>query len=1215
MRRTELRGGAVGEYKISEVLGPRFQQFVRMLDAAPDKLEQFTFIRLEPTRAFATAPGANEPQPNDLHYDFTDYLVAASAAFRQIENPDFGKVKVAAGYADVIYKAFDQLLTGTTAAPQRVFGFNQLPFISNDKYKYLVDGFHLFPYTTDVYPKRFAATSNGLINAVRYLNNYIALLDTTNLTGSDIMALLRSDYLVFMRYVTDIVNEISGIGTMGPGTALPADTKDAIKGGVLDALTVVADQIVAAYKTSVEPSFRTLPADISTVILTNPAAVQTYLGALGVTAGNVNKLYTSLAGLDNLRDRGAIADTIADAKQLTKYSIDSLNKPQYFEHVKQSVTPDELKGLVAPPAAPAAAPAAAAAPSGALAPPAPKAAPAAGTDVPSLSFLYGPIQAADGKQYLTIVPQAGVAGTELVDRASIGNIKDAIVKITGSGAPSESKVALVSLVEYLIVNDKSLATANPADLAAYMGRSLNGYGILYGRLSQMPSSDQELGTYIGQFRQQLRDALGTQFVLGTYGQYDIDPATSKLIKRAPAAGPAPAGPAPTGLAAVTKNNLADPDIWGFYSQIVVANPTFYSRFFNLVDVPMTREIELTAAAMPSIDRTKYRLNVKKIIGYSRLTQLQRGGQERFGDIILVGLIPYYPTDGTIGRLWVNRTTPRGPFTDRNVIKNIVRIVYGTAPVTPDVVIVETVPVNVLDAIRRVPGLVLFHANINTYLSGLVSRFAENIPSIPSIAWREGEMKFSEHMLKQASEWERDPTPGSGIFVRKDRQGNVIATADSDAATCKMINANTTDCLAAITNCLSADGTNIAGACRALTEFNFQINPPINLLLEEVKKINPGVALGILRQFKFGEYLAEEPRSPVKGFRRYKVQSAGSWIQEIVTGQCVPPPGTDPCVPRPLKEQLGDLYDVIVRMAGDPSKHPFFTYLDVLAQWVNANPQVLNPEELKPGRGPHGTGFPPVDKTFRMYGYYNPYKPAELRLRMVSCDLDRLKGNILNELTGLNAPAMISTMANIPLGIEAPFARPGFINPVPFGFGNLVPMNGGGLFDTDLALQNLNYQYGYGVFDQIYKDLQGAMANISPTGDRRMKLAEHTHKDIIAKLENFRKTEEAVQKSLANLVERNRLYHASRGHVNAYLENPGEYATVLAKHSNLLSLSSAYNRRAVNLIDLFQTITKAVLNKMEEGKKVGSVLNTGDPNALSPIERPLTMGYRTGAKNF
>ena len=60
-----------------------------------------------------------------------------------------------------------------------------------------------------------------------------------------------------------------------------------------------------------------------------------------------------------------------------------------------------------------------------------------------------------------------------------------------------------------------------------------------------------------------------------------------------------------------------------------------------------------------------------------------------------------------------------------------------------------------------------------------------------------------------------------------------------------------------------------------------------------------------------------------------------------------------------------------------------------------------------------------------------------------------------------------------------------------------------------------------------------------------------------------------------------------------------FKKVLEKHSNLLNISSAYNRKARNLIDLFQTIAKAVTDKIENGQTIKSSSGRAYDRPLSP----------------
>lgn len=126
---------------------------------------------------------------------------------------------------------------------------------------------------------------------------------------------------------------------------------------------------------------------------------------------------------------------------------------------------------------------------------------------------------------------------------------------------------------------------------------------------------------------------------------------------------------------------------------------------------------------------------------------------------------------------------------------------------------------------------------------------------------------------------------------------------------------------------------------------------------------------------------------------------------------------------------------------------------------------------------------------------------------------------------------------------------------------------------------------------------------SMTKNKKMRLGDNTKSNITNKLNTLRKTEEELRKSFVNIIKRAQLYQASRGHINAFgIDDDNTFAKVLSKHSNLLNLSSAYNKKAINLIDLFQTISTAILGKID-GSNTSSGTN-------SEYERPITMGYNT-----
>jgi len=285
------------------------------------------------------------------------------------------------------------------------------------------------------------------------------------------------------------------------------------------------------------------------------------------------------------------------------------------------------------------------------------------------------------------------------------------------------------------------------------------------------------------------------------------------------------------------------------------------------------------------------------------------------------------------------------------------------------------------------------------------------------------------------------------------------------------------------------------------------------------------------------------------------------------------------------------------------------YFSILVEWVNANPQVLNPEEAK--ESCYKTLYPKSNKSFATYEYLNPYRSAYLRLSRLCEGTDRLKQSITNNLAGARGYAMMANVANtVQAGIEMPLNRYAFS--YPYGQMGIKTMIGGH-GDIEAELQKIQNAYGYGLFTEIYSNLIRIMSDLkSPVNGRpgcEMELSAASRSQIDSKLSRFKTAEEEFRKSLMSLIERVKLYQGSRGYIAALEDEhiPGipdqNLQQVLAKHSNLLGLSAAYNKKAGNLLNIFQGLIRVLMGKVEE-------LETKTAATVVPVRRPLTMGFQT-----
>ncbi|MEM0354135.1 MAG: hypothetical protein QXW79_01000 [Thermoplasmata archaeon] len=639
-----------------------------------------------------------------------------------------------------------------------------------------------------------------------------------------------------------------------------------------------------------------------------------------------------------------------------------------------------------------------------------------------------------------------------------------------------------------------------------------------------------------------------------------------------------------------KTNLADPKVYDFYKNVVTKDVGFYSRFFNLVRKDeFGNEVEIPdlkhALNVQEQERLKYRLNIIKLIGWKILQGIQRGGVTGIiGDIALIQYIPAYNPNLDIGNIWIDnvRSISRSYLSSNpEALANIARsIYYGsdytvTVPTDPTPIKINMLP------ITKFISTFGTHYDMSAILKKLLASPLDG-PRITS-SWLEHEIKLQEHLLRSRSEWIRE----GDTFVRVDKQGNRIEEILED--NCAFIKNSVQECIQFLTSCaLARDGSkNIPNECKDFVNFDFEINPPIQTLINKIVKINPKVAFGILKKFGFGSYLSEVKYGPTRKLRLFKVQSVGSWLREMEK-ECSPS-----CSQRSisLRKYLGDDFaDLILNMARDPSKRAFFDYLDILVEWVNANPQVLNKEITKDQYPGLETSYPRTSERFNIYQYFNPYKPAEVRLRGIVCGLERLRTSILNGTSGINGTSVISNIAMTPSNIELPLSRTTVITPLTFT--SPVLMTGGSIFSVQEELGNIKTLYGYKFFGQIYSDLENMMKGLT----RSMRLSSETKKNIDEKLSKIKVLEEELWNNINSLIKWYEVFRVSQGNVDISGIPESDLPAILEKHSNLLQLSTAYNKRAINLIELFKTIAEAVLRKAEE-KKSGE-----------QITRPMTMNY-------
>lgn len=1225
MRRSQTRGGeGLSDYRISEILGPKFEDFVNKLKATGYS----SFLTNEKDKT--------------LSYDFTEYIIAVAAAFAQIENPNIARSKETGQYGQAFEDIFKGLLSGTqtnlktlSSVDREALKFDQLPYEHSFlKGKLLVPGFNLLsydaatPYSAKIYPRFNTGSNNALINALLYIYYFIAQLKTDNLSGEEVIKLLQLDNLTYNNYVLKIAEILLSdkyyterpefpaganiISSINRGLAAAAEimirdlnndkrTSPALDMAIKDATGTVTGDLA--------DKFKDFGSGTTALDFSKSGDVKKYLTGLGIAPGNapgqIDTIYNALVSLTTVHKTGDdVAKTPLTPEDLENKLYNSLFNPHYLNDTFIDENPacaDLTKlgksGAAAPKAGP---------PGKKI----PKKKGGYGGDyryqyggkgsAMSLRFLYDP-EGADDTGNCTITTETkhyNIPKTDFANKAVITNLRGVIptlMNVTTAGGTDEYKnnvrIIILTILHYILMTGTKLIDFKDPDITELTRRieqALINYRTLNARLMNAPTKN-----FDRRFNR-LPEAFAAEFSRTAYEniKYTKEGKYEALTE---------------GREEPEKNKLSTAEIKEFYENYVLKNIKFYKTYFNMVEVATNKGFELDdprVAGIKGADLDKYRLNVKTLKGYARLGTMtggQVGGQ--WGRIVFAGQLPSLTGEGIIAIYVARDRLVSLVGQPDDVISRIVDQVYENAAsgVTtfPITVGGETIPISILPIAAAAAIKPAFSQPYGTYMKKLLTDVIKNASGVstPTVQLKINEFDLNEHSLRQTSQWVRDEADADGnsnTFVRFDKDGKVIEEIPKESYACEFFEDSVDTCVNFFTSCMAAEGGQLSDECLRLIEFKFKVNLPAKTVTEKVAKMNPAAAFQILQQFGFGSYLADSDNDPIYGIRRYKVQSVGSWLQDLFAGDTVDrckrviKPIIEPCS---LHAWLGPdktkiLIDLFNSRTADGSSagQGFYSYLEVLVNWVNANPQVLNPEEVK--NPSHALGkYPEPNKSFDLYRHVNPYKTAHLRLREFSCGLERLKGSIMNELVGSNAPAMISTMSSIPLGIEMPFSRPGFVSPLPFN--NFIPMVGGGngYYIYEQQLKDNSFQYGYSLFDAIYKDLLGTMSSM--TDNKKLRLSGGTQDKIKKKLENFKQVEDELIKLMRMAIEQNKLTQASHGYIDGFItDDRAKLNALLSKHSNLLNVSSAYNKKAINLIDLFQAIAKAVLGKLDTNEATG-----------------------------
>jgi hypothetical protein len=139
-------------------------------------------------------------------------------------------------------------------------------------------------------------------------------------------------------------------------------------------------------------------------------------------------------------------------------------------------------------------------------------------------------------------------------------------------------------------------------------------------------------------------------------------------------------------------------------------------------------------------------------------------------------------------------------------------------------------------------------------------------------------------------------------------------------------------------------------------------------------------------------------------------------------------------------------------------------------------------------------------------------------------------------------------------------------------------------------------YGYDMLSQIYKNLIEAMTS-SKSLSNNIRLKDTTNEEIKTKLEKLKQAESDLNDAIKNAELKKQLQIASNGIIDPN-KIPDKYLPeILDKHSNLLGLTSTYNTRVKNLVDILQKINDVI--KEKSGGQYGVRMSINYPTGIMP----------------
>jgi hypothetical protein len=620
-------------------------------------------------------------------------------------------------------------------------------------------------------------------------------------------------------------------------------------------------------------------------------------------------------------------------------------------------------------------------------------------------------------------------------------------------------------------------------------------------------------------------------------------------------------------------------MWKVYG-VVSKNKAFFNKYFVLLNNNNPQQYD-AAKSVSSSNRKYWRLNVKKVTGAE--SSLTIFSNKIYNDIVYLDNVKQLENPGqNIMNVCID---PNNCVNDVSVagLYNMLRTLYFQ---DTDVrtVNLKNSQIDIERAVRFGVGRTMnFYLSPDFTIDNILKNYGDKPSSSigVSMEWIENEHRVTTELLRSKNRWMRK----ENTFVLYDENGKQVAVKDDD--NCALINRRGDECRALVYSCVN-------GNCEDLLNVDFNFTSNVNHTMKEVQKMNPMVALTILDKYCFGFLYKEVRFSP--NYKRKVVQTLDEWLNELqmtpAPVRCAAEPSTGKVVQGTpgcgtLADQLGPVkLNAIKTMMNDPTKKSFFTYLEILSNWVNANPTVLNKYENENANT--NLKHAKNDPSFNLYNSARPYSKS-VGTRGVQCGLREIAESQLSEGNGYGIGNTVRTISNI-IGsapINLGLTRNAPIGPSSRAF---VFQRGGDDYENINALLYQNFTPVFHTMRDTYQIYTGRMIQAG------MELSNNTKSKFSTAMKELRQRELDIIEDYKKLIKVQKIQESLGNKVRLDEMSDAERKLFLETQYNVGNTGARYNETITGVLAMFRAMERA-LNENNGGRQVNLTLDDAFRNTV------------------